>query len=82
MAAVSVTARDANQRFSQLLREVDKGQEFVVTLRGRAVARLVPVEANGRRVLTAEQEAALERTLARKWHLGNEPFDRDSLHER
>ncbi len=40
--AETVTARDANQHFSRLLREVAEGKSFVITHRGRSVARLVP----------------------------------------
>ncbi len=36
---------DAKTRLSELIREVEAGGEVVVTRGGRAVARLVPVEA-------------------------------------
>jgi prevent-host-death family protein len=55
-----ITAREANQQFSRLLREVEAGQEFVVTRNGVRVARIMPEpQADGRRKLTAEQQAAL-----------------------
>ena len=38
-----ITATEANQRFSQVLREVAEGESFTVTSRGRAVARVTPV---------------------------------------
>ena len=40
--AETITARDANQHFSRLLREVAEGKSFVITHRGLSVARLVP----------------------------------------
>ena len=40
----AVTASEANQRFSELLREVRKGESFVVTARGRPVARVTPID--------------------------------------
>jgi len=40
----TVTAAEANRRFSALLREVRAGRSFVVTSHGQPVARLVPVE--------------------------------------
>ena len=40
----AISATEANQRFSELLREVAKGESFTVTSRGRPVARVVPVE--------------------------------------
>jgi prevent-host-death family protein len=39
-----ITASEANQRFSEMLREVANGESFTVTSRGRPVARVVPVE--------------------------------------
>ena len=79
----TLTLREANQNFSRCIREVQAGEEFVITREGRPVARLVPV--SGVRVLTTEQEAALARTMARAaegWDLQAGPLDRDSLYER
>ncbi|HYE52246.1 MAG TPA: type II toxin-antitoxin system prevent-host-death family antitoxin [Azospirillaceae bacterium] len=41
----SVTAAEANRRFSELLRAARDGETILVTSRGRPVAKLVPVEA-------------------------------------
>jgi prevent-host-death family protein len=38
----TITASQANQAFSKLLREVQQGEDFVVMSRGRAVARVIP----------------------------------------
>jgi prevent-host-death family protein len=38
----TVSAADANRRFSLLLRGVREGHSYVVTSHGRAVARIVP----------------------------------------
>ena len=62
--AETVTARAANQHFSRLLREVAGGKSFVITHRGRSVARLVPEPASEARRLTPEQEQALEESIA------------------
>lgn len=62
--AETVTARAANQHFSRLLREVAEGRSFVITHRGRSVARLVPEPASDVRRLTPEQEQALEESIA------------------
>jgi prevent-host-death family protein len=40
----AISASDANQRFSELLREVADGESFTVMSRGRAVARVLPVD--------------------------------------
>ena len=81
-----VALREANQQFARYVRAVEAGQSFVITRRGKPVARLVPVDP-GERVLTPEQQAARARALERMRRgidLGEcrEPFDRDSLHER
>ena len=62
--AETVTARAANQHFSRLLREVAEGKSFVITHRGRSVARLVPEPARTSRRLTPEQEQALAESIA------------------
>jgi prevent-host-death family protein len=77
----TINAREANQRFSELLSQVEKdGCGFLVTKRGRPVARLLPVEAADR--LTPERKAALERLLASARPLGVGRLNRDELHER
>ena len=40
----AITASDANQHFSELLRDVAEGQSFTVTSRGRPVARVLPID--------------------------------------
>jgi prevent-host-death family protein len=79
----TISLREANQAFSRCIREVEAGEEYVITRKGEPVARLVPI--TGRRILTPEQEAALARTRARMekgWPIGAGPLDRDTLHER
>jgi prevent-host-death family protein len=81
----TISARDANQKFAELLRAVEAGAEFVVTRRGKPVARIVAAGEEATRTLTRAQEAALERTLKRLsagWPLGGARLDRASLHER
>ncbi len=78
----TITLREANQGFARCIRDVEGGEEYVVTRNGAPVARIVPVAA-AKRVLTAEQQAARERFRARRgWPLGAGPLDRDALHER
>lgn len=40
----AITASEANQHFSELLRDVADGQSFTVMSRGRPVARVLPVD--------------------------------------
>lgn len=78
----TITLRDANQGFSRCIREVEAGEEFVITRNGKPVAKLVP--ADGRRVLTPEQEAARSRALAvmtEGWPINAGPLNRDELYD-
>ena len=78
----TITLRDANQGFSRCIREVEAGEEFVITRNGKPVARLLPI--GGKRVLTPEQEAALDRTIKRMekgWQLGGERINQDELYD-
>lgn len=43
----SISATDANREFSRVLGEVSSGQTYVVTSRGKPVARITPVEPAG-----------------------------------
>ena len=77
-----ITAREANQRFSEVLAKVEsEGQGFIVTKHGRPVARIVPVEP-WKKELTPEQEAALQRIMTTGWPLGIGKFSRDELYDR
>lgn len=79
----TISAREANHNFARILREVESGSEFLVTRKGRPVARIVAAP-RGERTLTPEQEAAHARTMARLrkgWNLGGGKFDRDSLYD-
>jgi prevent-host-death family protein len=84
MLKKTITAREANQRFSKVLREVQDGYEFLVTRKGRPVARISAVAADGTRVLTPEQERAAKRLikgLRRGWPLGIGRFSRDEIYD-
>jgi prevent-host-death family protein len=79
----TISLREANQGFSRCIREVEAGEEYVITRNGKPVARLLPIA--GCRVLTAEQQAARRRArlqMEKGWQIGSAPFDRDALHER
>ncbi len=82
-----VTLRDANQQFSQLVREVEESGEGVLVLRnGKKAVKIVPAEDKPRaRKLSRVQQVALKSFLdfardskarsSRKW-------TRDELYER
>lgn len=90
MSTATITAREANQQFAKVLREVAQGKEFVVTMRGRPVARITPAAEDGTRVPTPEQEAAWQPGSLAAWQrirafarpLGIEKVDREELHKR
>ncbi len=78
-----VTAREANQRFSQVLAAVEKGEEVVISKRGKPVATLSPY----RPMHDAEHEAAVRRMIAAMdepvpLNGGFRTFSRDEMHER
>jgi prevent-host-death family protein len=76
----TITLRDANQRFSELVREVEAtGQGFVVLRHGKPVARLLPVEDRPAR-LTPEQRAAMARLLSVNSPVGIARFDREEAY--
>lgn len=71
---MEIGAFEAKNRLSSLLERAERGEEIVITRRGKPVARLVPVRQ------TADQERAGEameriRKLATEMKLGR--FDRE-----
>lgn len=83
--AETITAREANQHFSRLLREVAAGKNYVITRNGTPVAKLGPA-ATTPRTLTREQQNALDNliefALEHEVPADAEPagFDRDQLY--
>jgi prevent-host-death family protein len=76
-----ISLRQANQNFSRYVEAVERGQEFVVTRRGRPVALLSPAPRRALRRLTGEQEAALKRLFASARPLGIGKWRREELYE-
>jgi len=76
-----VGAREANQKFSKLLAEVEAGRIVTVTRRGRPVARLVPVS-DRTDPDRARALALLRESFTRRSRLGGRGFTRDEMHER
>lgn len=77
-----VTAREANQAFSKLLRAAAEGEEVVITRRGTPVAKLVSASGSDE---SAHRKAAIKAlvTLLRKGlHLGGLKATRQESHER
>ena len=78
-----IPIREVNQHLSRYIEAVERGEDIIITKRGKPVARLSPVSPETS--LSAEQEAALTRSLTRMevgYDLGGLPLDRPELHER
>lgn len=78
-----VSIREANQHLSRYLERVEQGAEIIITRRGKAIARVLPIEAQPR--LSDAQRAARKRLrerMSRGYALGGTRVDRDTLHER
>ena len=56
-----IGAFDAKTRLSEILRKVNQGERFTITVRGRAVANLVPVQKPTTVRSPEEIEAAYQR---------------------
>ena len=75
-----VTAREANQAFSHILKQAEDGQSVVITRRGRPVAMLTPYPTSDAR----ERELTIGHIvgLMRKGIPIGRRFTRDEMNER
>ncbi len=75
-----VSLREANQHFSRYIEAVERGEEIIITRRGRPIAKIVRL--SRLREPTAAQRRAWNRikSSARNLHIGK--LVRDELHER
>jgi prevent-host-death family protein len=72
----AISASEANQHFSEMLRDVADGESFTVMSRGRAVARVLPVDRDAERRSVQKLLAFVERLPVR--HSGD--WSRDDLY--
>jgi prevent-host-death family protein len=80
----AVSARHANQRFSELLSQVESGEEVVITKRGHPVAVLSPYRVPA---MTRERRAAIKRAVevmakGLPWGGALRTYRRDEMHDR
>ena len=75
----AVSAADANRRFSELLRTVQKGQSVLVTSHGRPVARITSVNGDDRAAEGAR--SALFGRLKRERAVKTKRWTRDELYD-
>lgn len=76
----TVSAADANRKFSSLLRSAAEGEEVLVLSRGRPAARIVPVERRPAR--RRQARATLLRRLRAQTASGRRTWRRDELYDR
>jgi prevent-host-death family protein len=58
----AISAAEANRKFSQLLQGVRRGRSYLVTIHGKPVARISPVDENDK-----VEASARKILLARLW---------------
>ncbi|HST11443.1 MAG TPA: type II toxin-antitoxin system prevent-host-death family antitoxin [Terriglobales bacterium] len=75
----TISAAEANRKFSQVLREVGEGRSYVVTSHGRPVARIAPLQA-GQRARTRARTSLFKR-LRGEAALKIGRWKRDELYE-
>jgi prevent-host-death family protein len=75
-----VTATEANQRFSELLREVSAGESFTITSRGKPVAEITPPKEK-KQASKEELRAMLARMRELPGAISG-PWTRDELYDR
>jgi prevent-host-death family protein len=75
----TVSAREANQKFSRLLAEAAAGEQVVITRRGVPVAKLVP--ARPRKTDRAHAAAVRRLMSLLNFSLGGASFRRDELYD-
>jgi len=81
----TITAAEANRKFSALLRSVREGNNYVVTSHGRPVAKIVAIDQVDEAAERRRRAKAFERLMKR---LRSQPvlnlprITRDEMHER
>ena len=75
----TVSAADANRKFSKLLRAIREGHSYVVTSHGKAVAKIVPIDKNGS--VTRGARSALLKRLRSEPVVTIGRWNRDDLYE-
>lgn len=78
-----VSLREANQRFSKIIADVERGEEIVITRRGEPIARLTPQRKAGFQSTERQTaHAGLMKHLRRGAHLKKVHVNRDDIYGR
>ena len=80
----TVSARQANHEFSDLLSRVERGEEILITKRSKPVAVLSPYRPP---LMTAERKKAIQHAIdvmakGLSWGRTLQTFKREEMHER
>jgi prevent-host-death family protein len=80
----TVSARQANHQFSDLLSRAERGEEILITKRSKPVALLSPYRPP---LMTAERKRAIQLAIrvmekGLPWGDSLQRFDREEMHER
>jgi prevent-host-death family protein len=75
----TVSAAEANRKFSSLLKGVREGRSYVVTSHGKPVARIIPADDETKR--REEARAALYERLKNQPVTNIGPWTREELYE-
>lgn len=75
-----VSLREANQHFSRYIEAVERGEEIIITRRGRPIAKIVKLSRLREPTVTQLRAWNLIKSSARKLNIGK--VIRDELHER
>lgn len=80
----TVSAAEANRKFSELLRGVRDGDSYVVTAHGKPVAKLVPVAESDAELLARQTtfRALIDRLASQPAMSGPRDWTREELYER
>jgi len=77
-----VSLREANQKFSSCIAEVESGESLVLVRRGKPIARIVPYTGNERDLKHETAVSDLATLLKKGLNLGGVRVDRDELYNR
>lgn len=78
-----ISMRELNQNFPQYIKNVESGDEIIVTRRGKPIARITPLSSEKK--LTIDQLQARVRVLklmTEGLNLKGEKYKREDLHDR
>jgi prevent-host-death family protein len=77
----TISAADANRKFSQVLRDIREGRSYVVTSHGRPVARITPIQSKAGKVADSPAWGRLLRRLRKQPVMNIGRWTRNELYD-